>query len=1000
MSFLSDGAIHWGGQELAQIKSFNSKENSHMMWRPCLRSRGLVTSLLLLACGQLMAQQSDTAKSKPIFVTNGQEITPTAAPGSNLLYLNPGLTDFPNYIASGGISTAVSPDGNTLLVLTAGYNNLDNSAGSLVAADSQEYIFVFDISKGTPTQKQVLHLPNSYTGIAFAPSGQTFLAAGGVDDNVHIFQIQDNGQWADTGTPVALGHTTGVGLVSDGLALTAGQDPPVAGGVAIVPNTSLNALVTNVYNDSVSLIAISGTTGQVLQQLDLRPGKVNPQDSGKPGGEYPFWVTVTKNGTAYISSVRDREVDVVQVTGSQLKFVTRIPVSGNPNKMILDTAGNLYVAEDNSDQVDVINTSTNQVVNSISLAGPKNVVGSLDTYHGFIPNGLTLSSDGKTLYVTVGGTNSLAVVDLTQTPNAVVGLVPTGYYPSDVSVSKDGKTLYVVNAKSVTGPDPDYFPKNTPAENASNQYIEKDEKSSLLSFPVPDSSTLAKLTRQVAKNDNFGNGSPSKDDGIMKELHKRIKHVIYIIKENRTYDQVLGDLDRGNGDPYITEFGQAYTPSQHALATYFVDADNFYCSGDVSANGWPWSTSGRESDFGTKSVPLNYGSNPDGKTGSRGTDYEYEGDNRELNVGYGKLADRIAADPATPTDPDILPGTGNVAAPDGPGTKNTQAGYIWDAVQRAGLKVRDYGMFIDLTRYSAPQGITGISIPEDPNAFQDKVQVSWVTMPELQSVFDPYFRGFDNVFPDFYRETEWEREFSGYESNNQLPSLELVRFMHDHTGNFSTALNGVNTVELQQADNDYAVGALVEALSKSPYADDTLVFVLEDDAQDGADHVDAHRSIFFVAGPYVKHGAVVSTPYTTVNLLRTIEDILGTDHLNIHTATAAPMSDLFDLSQKKWDFKAIASDYLKNTTLPIPSGAYASKATPRPTHDAKYWADKTKGFDFSVEDHLGNVEKFNRIVWEGLKGSAPYPTQRTGIDLRENRQQLLFRAATAASAGS
>jgi WD40 repeat protein len=224
-----------------------------MMWRPRIRSRGLLTSLLLLACGQLMAQQSDTTKSKPIFVTSGQEITPTAAPGSNLLYLNPGLTDFKNYIASGGISSAVSPDGNTLLVLTAGYNNLDDSSGSLVAADSQEYIFVFDISKGTPTQKQVLTLPNSYTGIAFAPSGQSFLAAGGVDDNVRIFQLQNNGQWADTGTPVALGHKTGIGIVSDGLSLTTGDDPPVAGGVAIVPNTSLNALVTNVYNDSVSL---------------------------------------------------------------------------------------------------------------------------------------------------------------------------------------------------------------------------------------------------------------------------------------------------------------------------------------------------------------------------------------------------------------------------------------------------------------------------------------------------------------------------------------------------------------------------------------------------------------------------------------------------------------------------------------------------------------------------------------------------------------------------
>ena len=963
-----------------------------MMWRPCLRSRGLVSSILLLACGQLMAQQSDTTKSKPIFVTSGQEITPTAAPGSSLLYLNPGLSDFPKYIASGGITSAVSPDGNTLLVLTAGYNNLDDSSGNFIPADSQEYIFVFDISKGTPTQKQVLTLPNSYTGIAFAPNGQTFLAAGGVDDNVHIFQLQGNGHWTDTGTPVVLGHKTGIGLVSDGLSFTATDDPPVSGGVAIVPSTSLNALVTNVYNDSVSLIGISGTSGQVLAELDLRPG------GGVAGGEYPFWVTVTKNGVAYISSLRDREVDVVQVTGSKLSFVTRIKVNGNPNKMVLDAAGaNLYVAEDNSDQVDVISTSTNKVVNSISLAGPKDVVGSLDTYHGFAPNGLTLSSDGKTLYVTVGGTNSLAVVDLTTTPNAVVGLVPTGYYPSDVSVSSDGKMLYVVNAKSVTGPDPGYFPKNTPAENASNQYIEKDEKSSLLSFPVPASSTLAKLTRQVAQNDNFGNGSPSKDNGIMKELHKRIKHVIYIIKENRTYDQVLGDLDRGNGDPYITEFGEAYTPSQHALATNFVDADNFYCSGDVSANGWPWSTSGRESDFGTKSVPLNYGSSPEPKGGGRGTDYEYEGDNRNINVGIESLADRTTADPATPSDPDILPGTGNVAAPDGPGTDNEQAGYIWDAVQRANLPVRDYGMFIDLTRYSAP---AAYSIPELIDPQSSGTQVAWVTMPELQKDFDPYFRGFDNAFPDFYREVEWEREFTQNYGSGNLPSLELVRFMHDHTGNFTTALNAVNTVELQQADNDYAVGALVEALSKSPYADDTLVFVLEDDAQDGADHVDAHRSIFFVAGPYVKHGAVVSTPYTTVNLLRTIEDILGTDHLNVRTATAAPMSDLFDLSQKKWEFKALASAYLKNTTLPIPGGAYASKATPRPTHDAKYWAAKTKGFDFSVEDHLGNVEKFNRIVWEGLKGSAPYPTQRTGIDLRQNRQQLLLRASSAANAGS
>lgn len=299
-----------------------------------------------------------------------------------------------------------------------------------------------------------------------------------------------------------------------------------------------------------------------------------------------------------------------------------------------------------------------------------------------------------------------------------------------------------------------------------------------------------------------------------------------------------------------------------------------------------------------------------------------------------------------------------------------------------------------------PKGIPGISIPEDINAYADGIQVAWVDMPELQNYFDPYFRGFDNVFPDFYRETEWEREFDNYDQNGGLPSLELVRFMHDHTGNFTTALDGVNTVELQQADNDYAVGALVQRLANSQYKDNTLVFVLEDDAQDGADHVDAHRSIFFLAGPYVKHGAVVSKAYTTVNLIRTIEGILGTDHLNIHTATAAPMTDLFDLGQKGWTFKAIASDYLKTTQLPIPISAYASRSVPRSTHNAAYCADKTKGFDFSVEDHLGDVDKFNRIVWQGLKGSLPYPEQRTGADLRQNRQQLLLRTAPVADAGS
>jgi hypothetical protein len=216
-----------------------------------------------------------------------------------------------------------------------------------------------------------------------------------------------------------------------------------------------------------------------------------------------------------------------------------------------------------------------------------------------------------------------------------------------------------------------------------------------------------------------------------------------------------------------------------------------------------------------------------------------------------------------------------------------------------------------------------------------------------------------------------------------------VRFMHDHTGSFTTSIDGVNTAELDHADNDYAVGLLVDKVAHSPYKYDTLIFVLEDDAQAGADHVDAHRSTAYVAGPYVKQGQVVSERYTTVNMLRTIEDILGLDHLNINTATQRPMTEVFDLSQREWTYTATASDFLKVTQLPIPANAFANDKVLKPLHDAVYWAEKTAEFDFSVEDNLKDPDKFNRITWEGVMGNIPYPSERNGADLRKNRAGLL-----------
>jgi DNA-binding beta-propeller fold protein YncE len=907
---------------------------------------------------------ADDGDDNSWFVSSGQKITPTAAPSANFQLLNPGLTDFPNFVASGALSSVLSPDQHTLLVLISGHNRLYDAASKIVPADSEQYIFVFDVSTGKPVKKQVIKVPNTFAGIAFNPNGNSFYVGGGSDDNIHIYGIQGDGSWAETGTPIALGHTTGNGMPNPSTYVT--------GGLAVTADGT-KIVIANVYNDSISIVDIAGRS--VSKEIDLRPGVIDPAQNGVPGGEYPFWVAIKGIDTAYVSSLRDREIVVVGI-GSTPGVISRIKAKGNPNKMILNRAQNLlFASEDNSDLVEVVNTQTNQVVQSFSTTGPQWLLWNVGRYHGSIPNSLALSPDERVLYVTNGGTNSVAVVKLSSSRSEVVGLLPTGFYPTSVNVSADGRTLYVVNGKSPTGPNPGWYAEN----HASNQYIEELEQSGLLTFPIPDFSTLSRLTLRVANNDSFFALPQIRDEIIISQLRMRIKHVIYIVKENRTYDQILGDLDRGNGDPSLALFGEATTPNFHKISQQFVDLDNFYCSGDVSANGWPWSVGARETDFGIKAVLLNYS--------SRGTSYEYEGTNRNVNVGLPTMQQRQAADGLTPSDPDLLPGTADVGAFDGPDGTPPEQGYIWDAVARAGLSLREYGFFCDLTRYPQPPPN---NIPLERHPFAAKIQVSYPTKPVLIANNDIYFRAYDNAFPDYWREDEWAREFDGYVANGNLPQVEFVRFMHDHTGSFGTSIDGVNTAELDHADNDYAVGLLVDKVAHSPYKYDTLIFVLEDDAQAGADHVDAHRSTAYVVGPYVKQGQVVSERYTTVNMLRTIEDILGLDHLDINTATQRPMTDVFDLSQREWTYTATASDFLKSTQLPIPANAFASTdKTPKPLHDSVYWAEKTAEFDFSVEDNLKDPDKFNRITWEGVMGDIPYPSERNGADLRKNRAELL-----------
>jgi len=1000
------------------------------------------------------------------FIPNmNQWITPLAPQGSQVQPLvTPWLVNGNEWLAGQAVSSVVS--GSTLLVLTSGFNRifdgttLSNMAfgqappivelapgqsaapgGPPANSPSSEYVFVYDISAGAPVYQQAVMIPNSFHGIAFDPSQNTFYVSSGMGDfpfgsngypdpanpqydNVHVFTLGSNQIWAPApatlapGPELSLGHTTG-GI---GLAVAASEPTPLvnssiyvqpcAAGVA-VSNDGQKLVVANYYNDSITVF--TGGLGKWaplpslsaeephgitnLGELDLRPGKAARSPApGTPGGEYPFWVVIaqpplpagsTTATWAYISSLRDREIDVVNLDGGTPAVIARIPVKGQPTKMTLNAAQTrLYVAEDESDTVDVIDTNPgdkgkwNTVLETIPVIVPPALVSTIPALQqkltGANTNSVTITPDGTQLWVTNGNLNSIAVVGLTGTDqnDQVVGLIPTGWYPNSVSFSPDGKWAYVVNGKSPTGPDPTwcygYGPPGYPSCETMNEWNPQRTKAGLQSFPTANlGSQLPALTAQVLTNNRFSTTESAEDLAVMKAVRQGIQHVIFILKENRTYDQVLGDLPVGNGDPSLVQWGSAITPNQHKLAQTFVTLDNILATSEVSNDGWPWSTSARAPDVVEHSYPLSYA--------GRGLSLDTEGLNRNVNVALPTLAQRIAADPRTPNDPDVMAGQTDVAAPDGPNNE-VNTGYLWDSTLRAGLTVRNYGFYVDTTCYNEPT--CAIPLAHDPAATGTVVATS--SNVSLFPYTDSYFRGFDNNFPDYYRYTEWEREFDSNYAKGGLPSLSLVRFMHDHTGNFGTAIDLVNTPETQEADNDFAVGLLVQKIANSIYANNTLIFVIEDDAQDGGDHVDSHRTIAFVAGAYVKQQTVVSTAYTTLNFVRTMEEVLGLPPLNLNDALAAPMADIFNTTPTSWTFAATPSAYLYNTSLPLPPKA-AGLVVPKSTHDAKYWARVTRGLDFSDADCVDPV-LYNRILWKGMMAGRPYPAALRASNPRRNRQ--------------
>ncbi len=919
----------------------------------------------------------------PIQLPNGFAITPTAAPHSVLLPLNPHLDGKADYALSQPVSTALSPDGKRLLVLTSGYNK----ERGVKDGQTNEFVLVYDTEVFPARFLTSFAVPNTFCGLEWNPNGHEFYVSGGVDDKIYIFTRHDDGTFSRDA--IALGHKHGKGLLSN---LTAPNDAlapkPMVGGIA-VNHSGTVALVANFYNDSVSVIDLKNR--KMTSELDLRPGASDKSKSGQAGGEYPYWIAIRGDDTAWISSPRDRELVVLHL-GTSVAVTARIPIAGQPNRILLNKSQTrLFVAVDNADAISVIDTGTNKLVQTLSVVAPAGMLSDQNLPRGANPNSLSISPDEHTLYVTDGGTNAVAVVDLDAGGTGRVrGLIPTGWYPNAVAASADGKYLYVVNSKSVPGPNSgdcrgDVKAPGVPdCTRKAGSYVLELQKGSLLAMPIPGPIELAALTQRVSENNHFDRVRVATPDPVMAAVRSHIQHVIYIVKENRTYDQVLGDLEVGDGDPALAEFPNVLSPNHHDLARQFVTLDNFLDSGEVSGVGWNWTVAARTTDYTEKTVPPEYA--------SRGFMYDWEGTNRGINVGIGTLPERVKAQPllGPNPDPDLLPGAVDVAAPDSD-AGDAGSGYIWDEALRAGLTVRNYGFFCDLSRYENPKTNPGL-LPISKAPFAEGKLQAIATNKSLMTLTDPYFRSFDQNASDYYRFKEWEREFDEAARTNTLPNLTLLRFAHDHFGSFGTAEDGINTPALEFADNDYAIGMVMEKLSKSPFAGNTLVFVVEDDAQDGPDHVDAHRSIAYVIGPYVKHNAVVSQRYTTVSMVHTIEALLGLKSSSIYSAASAPMSEVFDPGQAAWTYTAKVPAILRTSQLPLPASTAENTAPAqrlaRDTHDAKYWQRRLGDMDYDEEDKL-DVGRFNRELWKGMMGNRAYPVDRPGLDLRENRSALL-----------
>jgi DNA-binding beta-propeller fold protein YncE len=748
------------------------------------------------------------------------------------------LGDFP-------VNMALHPSGRYLAVLHAGF--------------SAHEIITLDLAG--PKVVARVRLDHTWYGLCFAPDGKHLFASGAGSETIHAYAFDEGFLFKHREIAVRQPH-----------------DKFIPGGLAT------DAAGTTLF--------VAGTWGDALSILPLdAPDKANLIPLGKDS--YPYACLSEPGGKRLFVSLWNRAA-VAVVDLAAKKVAATWPADKHPTEMVLAPNGKtLYVACANSTRVSVLDTTTGQGRQTIACALYPHAPA------GNTPNSLCLTPDGKILFVANANSNNVAVFNVVDSDKAMpLGFIPTGWYPTSVRYNARDNRLYIANGRGITpranphGPDP-----NGRQGGRTEEYIAGLYRGTLGIVPLPTPHRMAVFSKQAyacspLHADLEVAAKARRDNPIPARVGRPspIKHCVYIIKENRTYDQVFGDVKEGNGDPNLCLFPEKITPNHHRLAREFVLLDNFYVEGEVSANGHEWSMGAYATDFVERVWPLTY----------RGA--------KKFNFYPSEGAFDAIARPA--------------------------GGYLWDRCAEAGISYRTYGEWIDNGKTLKHPG---------------KARVK-----ALEGHFDPWFRGFDMDYPDQKRADRFLAELKRFEKGGDLPRLIILRLPNDHTAGTS---RGKPTPTAYLADNDLALGRVVEGISRSKFWKDTAIFVIEDDAQNGPDHVDAHRTVALAISPYARRRAVDSTLYSTSSMLRTMELILGLKPMSQFDAAARPMYHSFQTKADLRPYTHLVPDTdLKARNLRTAWG------TRRSAH-----------LDFSKEDADDDLV-LNEIIWKSVRGArSPMP---------------------------